>query len=202
MPCYMRLINKKTMNKLSYILILGFFAIVVILFASFQNRASKYDKPERFGFGKSATEAQIAAIDIDVRPDGQGLPDGQGTVSEGAAIYKVKCAVCHGATGREGPQDVLVGGPLESGFAFGESVELSRKKTIGNYWPYASTLYDYTYRAMPQNLPGSLKPDEVYGLVAFLLHENGIIEEDMVMNQTSLPQVEMPAERYFIGGEK
>ena len=176
-------------------------SLAIILLVSFQYQISQ-EKPERFGFGQVATTDQIKAVDIDVRPDGQGLPVGKGTVEEGAAVYQLKCAVCHGATGKEGPQDVLVGGTLEHGFAFAESVELSRKKTIGNYWPYASTLYDYTYRAMPQNLPGSLKADEVYGLVAFLLYENGIIEEDVVMNQTTLPQVEMPAEKYFVGGER
>ena len=124
------------------------------------------------------------------------------TVAEGAEIYKLKCAVCHGATGREGPQDVLVGKALDSAFPFAESVELAKQKTIGNYWPYASTIFDYTYRAMPQNLPGSLTPNEVYSLVAFLLFENEIIAEDAIMNQTTLPLVQMPAEKHFIGGIK
>ncbi len=159
-------------------------------------------QPERFGFGRTATPAEIKALDIDVRPDGQGLPAGEGTVAEGVEIYKMKCAVCHGATGKEGPQDVLVGEAASSPFRFAESVELARQKNIGNYWPYASTIFDYTYRAMPQNLPGSLTPDEVYSLVAFLLFKNEIISEETVMNQTTLPQVEMPAEKYFVGGIK
>jgi len=160
------------------------------------------EKPERFGFGKMPTEAEIKALDIDVRPDGKGLPVGEGTVAEGAKIYKMKCVVCHGATGKEGPQDVLVGDTASGPFRFAESVELARQKHIGNYWPYASTIFDYTYRAMPQNLPGSLTPDEVYSLVAFLLFENKIISEETVMNQTTLPQVQMPAEKYFVGGIK
>ncbi len=187
---------------------LSFLLLSTILFlGSFQQnpitkKGDTSQKPERFGFGRTPTAAEIKALDIDVRPDGQGLPEGEGTVAEGAQIYKMKCAVCHGATGKEGPQDVLVGKAANSNFRFAESVELARQKNIGNYWPYASTIFDYTYRAMPQNLPGSLTPNEVYSLVAFLLFKNEIISEEMVLNQTTLPQVQMPAEKYFIGGIK
>lgn len=139
-----------------------------------------------FGFGRPATEEEIAAWDIDVRPDGTGLPEGSGTVAEGAVIYAALCAECHGETGTEGPYQALVAqydpdnwpGPV---------------RAIGNYWPYASTIYDYTYRTMPWNEPKSLTPDEVYALTAWLLHQNGIVEEDAVMNAETLPQVEMPA---------
>ena len=96
----------------------------------------------------------------------------------------------------------MVGRTPQEGSPFAESVELARQKTIGNYWPYASTIFDYTYRSMPQNLPGSLTPDEVYSLVAFLLFQNEIIEEDAVMNQETLPQVKMPAEEYFVNPHK
>ena len=144
--------------------------------------------PASFGFGQPATEAEIAALDIDVRPDGAGLPPGRGTVAEGAAVYAAACAVCHGPTGREGPYDVLVGGDST----------WSEPHTIGNYWPYATTLYDYIHRAMPQLTPGSLTPDEVYSLVAFLLHANGLIPEDAVMNAETLPLVEMPARGRFV----
>jgi len=177
---------------------------IVFLFVSFQtiSTTKQMAKPELFGFGKTPTAEQISAWDIDVRPDGKGLPPGEGTAEEGRKIYKAKCAVCHGPTGKEGPQDVLVGDSFDDEFKFAESVELSRTKNIRNYWPYASTIFDYTYRAMPQTAPGSLTPDEVYSLVAFLLFENKIISEETVMNQTTLPQIEMPAEKFFVGGIK
>ena len=195
------------MKNLKYYFLSIFLLSATFFLGSFQQnpttkKGDTSEKPERFGFGRTATAAEIKALDIDVRPDGQGLPEGEGTVAEGAQIYKMKCAVCHGATGTEGPQDVLVGKAANSNFRFAESVELARQKNIGNYWPYASTIFDYTYRAMPQNLPGSLTPNEVYSLVAFLLFKNEIISEEMVMNQTTLPQVQMPAEKYFVGGIK
>ena len=126
------------------------------------------------------------------------MPEGEGTVAKGRTIYKMKCAACHGATGKEGPQDKLVGRTPSEGSLFAESVEMSQQKTIGNYWPYASTIFDYTYRSMPQIAPGSLTPNEVYSLVAFLLYQNEIIEEDAIMNQETLPKVKMPAEKYFV----
>ena len=195
------------MKNLKYYFLSIFLLSATFFLGSFQQnpttkKGDTSQKPERFGFGRTPTAAEIKALDIDVRPDGQGLPEGEGTVAEGAQIYKMKCAVCHGATGTEGPQDVLVGKVANSNFRFAESVELARQKNIGNYWPYASTIFDYTYRAMPQNLPGSLTPNEVYSLVAFLLFKNEIISEEMVMNQTTLPQVQMPAEKYFVGGIK
>lgn len=139
-----------------------------------------------FGFGRPATEEEIAAWDIDVRPDGTGLPEGSGSVAEGAEIYAALCAECHGETGTEGPYQALVA-PYDPDNWPGPV------RAIGNYWPYASTIYDYTYRTMPFNSPKSLTPDEVYALTAWLLHENGIVEEDAVMNAQTLPQVEMPA---------
>lgn len=154
--------------------------------------------PETFGFGREATPEEIQAWDIDVMPDGTGLPPGSGTVAQGAAIYATKCAACHGPTGAEGPNDRLVGREPRDGFPFGTDVELLGQRTIGTYWPYATTLYDYIYRAMPQNAPGSLTPEEVYSLTAFLLHANEIIPEDAVMTAETLPQVEMPARDRFV----
>lgn len=152
--------------------------------------------PKHFGFGRPATADEIKAWDIDVRPDGAGLPPGRGTVAQGAAIYAAKCAVCHGERGRDGPLDRLVGREPRTGFPFGRDPSL--EFTIGNYWPYATTLYDYTYRAMPWTLPGSLEPDEVYGLVAYLLFLNEIVPEGAVMDATTLPQVVMPARDRFV----
>jgi len=152
--------------------------------------------PLHFGFGRPATADEIKAWDIDVRPDGAGLPPGRGTVGQGAAIYAAKCAVCHGERGQNGPFDRLVGREPRAGFPFGRDPSL--EWTIGNYWPYATTLYDYTYRAMPWTLPGSLEPDEVYGLVAYLLFLNEIVPEGAVMDATTLPQVVMPARDRFV----
>lgn len=144
-----------------------------------------------FGLGCPASEGDIAIWNIDVSPDGQGLPPGQGTVKQGAELYAMKCAGCHGATGREGPNDVLVGGQ--------GSLRTSKPlKTIGSYWPYATTLYDYLRRAMPFTAPQSLKPDEIYALVAWLLYQNQIIAEDAIVDAHSLPKIEMPNRNGFI----
>jgi cytochrome c len=142
--------------------------------------------PARFGFGRPATADEIAAWDIDVRPDGQGLPPGRGLARDGVTIYAHRCAGCHGATGREPRQ----------GFPFGRDPTLVR--TVGNYWPYATTLYDYINRAMPLNAPGSLAPDEVYSLVAYLLWRNEIIADTAVIDARTLPRVVMPARDRFV----
>lgn len=154
--------------------------------------------PATFGFGRPATGDEIKAWDIDVMPDGTGLPPGSGTPSQGAVVYAGRCAVCHGKTGTEAPWPIprLVGREPRQGFPFGRDPRLVR--TIGNYWPYATTLYDYINRAMPVNAPGSLKPDEVYGLVAFLLWRNEIIGDTAVMNARTLPRVVMPAHDRFV----
>lgn len=152
--------------------------------------------PPSFGIGRTATAEEIAAWDIDVMPDGRGLPPGRGTVAQGASLYAVQCAACHGATGLEGPNDRLVGRNPGDDFGFARNPRL--RKTVGSYWPYATTLYDYIYRAMPQTAPGSLTPDEVYSLVAFLLYRNNIVAEDVVMDATTLPTIVMPARDRFV----
>jgi len=167
-------------------------------------RAQQQTPPARFGIGRPATPTEIAALDIDVGPDGQGLPPGRGTATEGAPIYAAKCASCHGKTGREGPNDVLVGRDPQGVFPSGKEVNVRR--TIGNYWPYATTVFDYIRRAMPTPAPGSLTDNEVYGLVAFLLAANEIIPADAVMDAATLPKVVMPAHDKFVvdprGGPK
>ena len=163
--------------------------------ASAQAPAREPAAPARYGIGRPATPAEIAAIDIDVRPDGRGLPAGRGTAAEGAPLYAAKCAACHGATGREGPNDVLVGRDSRPGFPFAQDPALPH--TIGNYWPYATTVFDYVRRAMPPTAPGSLTDDEVYALTAFLLRANEIITDEAVMDRATLPKVMMPAQKYF-----
>jgi cytochrome c len=170
--------------------------IAAALLATALAAAAGAQAPARYGIGRAATPAEIAARDIDVTPDGAGLPAGKGTAAGGAAIYASKCAQCHGKTGTEGPNDVLVGRAPGDGFPFSKDPKVPH--TIGNYWPYATTVFDYVRRAMPPTAPGSLTDDEVYALTAFLLHENQLIDADAVMDKTSLPKVEMPARKYFM----
>ena len=152
--------------------------------------------PPTFGIGRPATPAEIAALDIDVGPDGAGLPPGSGTAADGAPVYAARCAGCHGKTGKEGPNDVLVGRLPGDAFPFARDARAP--KTIGSYWPYATTVFDYIRRAMPPDAPGSLKDDEVYGLVAYLLSLNELIPADAVVDAVSLPKVKMPAHDHFV----
>jgi mono/diheme cytochrome c family protein len=144
-----------------------------------------------FGLGSPATDAEIRAWDIDVSPSGAGLPAGRGTAKEGAMVYAAKCASCHGATGIEGPAPRLVGGI--GSLATGDPI-----KTVGSYWPYATSVFDYVRRAMPFTAPQSLTPDETYAVVAWMLFQNGLIEEEAVMNEATLPKVEMPNRHGFV----
>jgi S-disulfanyl-L-cysteine oxidoreductase SoxD len=183
---------------------LALVACAVGLFVGSAHAQQRTQPPARFGIGRPATPEEIAVLDIDVRPDGQGLPAGRGTAADGGVTYAAKCAVCHGKTGKEGPNDVLVG--LEPRGVFPSGKETEARRTIGNYWPYATTVFDYIRRAMPTPAPGSLTDDEVYGLVAFLLAANEIIPADAVMDATTLPKVAMPARDKFVidprGGPK
>jgi S-disulfanyl-L-cysteine oxidoreductase SoxD len=151
---------------------------------------SAEDRAE-YGLGRLATEEDIRAWNIDVAPSGGGLPPGQGTVKQGAQVFATKCAACHGPTGTEGPKDRLVGG--QNTLATPKPI-----KTIGSYWPYATTLYDYIHRAMPFNAPQSLTPDETYSVIAWLLFQNKVIAEDAVIDAQSLPNIEMPNRNGFV----
>lgn len=174
----------------------GAVASVICLCAIAAPRAQTPQAPATFGIGRPATPAEIAAWDIDVRPDGVGLPPGRGTSHDGEPVYAARCAACHGKAGKEGPNDRLVGREPREGFPFGRDPQAIR--TIGNYWPYATTVFDYIRRAMPPNAPGSLKSDEIYGLTAYLLFLNELISADAVMDATSLPKVVMPARDRFV----
>jgi mono/diheme cytochrome c family protein len=146
--------------------------------------------PDRFGFGAEASAARVAQWDIDVKPDGDGLPEGRGTVAEGRTVYMTHCVACHGPTGTEGPNDVLVGTePWE---------DWPGSLTVGGYWPYATTLYDFIRKAMPQLTPGILTADEVYAVIAYVLNLNGVVPEDAVMDAETLPAVRMPARDRFV----
>jgi S-disulfanyl-L-cysteine oxidoreductase SoxD len=154
------------------------------------------DAPAHFGFGTPADSSLIARWNHDVRPDGVGLPPGRGSVAEGRLVFLSRCAACHGLTGREGPRDVLVGGDPWG------NTDPPKVKTIGNYWPYATTLFDYIGRAMPQNAPGSLSPDETYAVIAWLLASNRILGDSAVMDASSLPKVRMPARDRFVRDDR
>ena len=148
-------------------------------------------EPHEFHIGRIATDEEVRSWDIDVGPDGAGLPEGSGTVSDGAKVYARHCASCHGTMGLEGPMPQLVGGQ-------GTLASSQPVKTIGSYWPYATTLFDYINRAMPFTAPQSLATNDIYAVVAWLLFRNGLIDEDTVMNKETLPQVRMLRQRGFV----
>lgn len=143
--------------------------------------------------GQEATPEEIAAWDISVGPDGATLPPGGGNAQDGASVYEAKCLSCHGegGAGGEGLADPLVGGI--GSLASGQPV-----KTVGSYWPYATTLFDYVRRSMPFDAPMSLTDDEVYAVSAYILAENGIIGETDRMDAETLPAVQMPNKDGFI----
>jgi len=141
--------------------------------------------------GREVRPEEVAAWDISIPPDGSGLPPGSGTSMEGGAVYNVKCAGCHGVMRVKGPADPLVGG-------IGTLASKKPLKTVGSYWPYATTLFDYIRRAMPYNAPRSLSNDEAYAVSAYLLFLNGIIEPEMRLDAKTLPQVIMPNRDGFV----
>ena len=146
--------------------------------------ANQTGSAKNYGLGKTIQEVQIAAWNIDVAPSGAGLPPGKATARQGESIYKDKCASCHGNQGQGGVANRLVGG--------GALNTDKPIKTVGSYWPYATTVFDYTKRAMPHPLPQSLTNDEVYATTAYILYMNKIIGIDDEMNAKTLPLVKMP----------
>jgi len=142
-------------------------------------------------FGAAVSAEEIARWDISIPPSGAGLPAGSGTAKQGAAVYGAKCLACHGEKGAGKPADVLVGG-------IGSLATARPVRTVGSYWPYATTLFDYVRRAMPITNPLSLTDDEVYAVSAYVLFLNGIVAEDAVMNAQTLPQVKMPNRDGFV----
>jgi cytochrome c len=142
-------------------------------------------------FGRPATADDVAPWDISIPPDGRGLPPGSGTAKQGVAVYVAKCIACHGERGVGKPADALVGG-------IGTLATATPLKTVGSYWPYATTLFDYVRRAMPYDKPMSLSSDEVYAVSAYILSLNGIIPEDAAMDARTLPKVKMPNRDGFV----
>jgi mono/diheme cytochrome c family protein len=142
------------------------------------------------GLGKPITQSDLAEWDINILPDGTNLPPGSGKSADGAKIFAEKCALCHGDNGKGGRAARLVGGPPKA--------SLDGGKTIANYWPYATTLFDFIRRAMPFTQPRSLSDQEVYALTAYLLAENKLIGENDEINATTLPKVRMPNRDNFV----
>ena len=164
----------------------AFFVVVVLLCAIRAEAQSPY------GLGRPATPAEIAGWNIDVGGDGSNLPPGSGTVSHGNEVFDQQCAACHGAKGEGGVGDRLLGGQ-------GTLATPKLVRTVGSYWPYAPTLFDYIRRAMPQNAPQSLSNDDVYALSAYILSLNGLLPANATLDAKSLAAIKMPNRNMFVG---
>src|ERR1700675_3553405 len=145
-----------------------------------------------YGIGRSVTPAEIAGWNIDVDRDGNNLPPGSGTVSHGREVFDQQCAACHGAKGEGGIGDQLVGGQ-------GTLATPKPVRTVGSYWPYAPTLFDYIRRAMPQNAPQSLSTEDVYAVSAYILNLNALLAADATLDASTLSAIKMPNRSMFVG---
>ena len=145
-----------------------------------------------YGIGRAATPAEIAGWNIDIGRDGSGLPPGSGSVAHGRDVFAQQCAACHGEKGEGGVGDRLVGGQ-------GTLATPNPVRTVGSYWPYAPTLFDYIRRTIPQNAPGSLSSDDVYAVSAYILNLNSLVPDGASLDAKSLPGVKMPNRKMFVG---
>ena len=145
-----------------------------------------------YGIGRTATPAEIAGWNIDIDRDGSNLPPGSGSVSHGQEVFDQQCASCHGAKGEGGLGDRLVGGQ-------GTIATPKPVRTVGSFWPYAPTLFDYIRRAMPQNAPQSLDNDDVYAVSAYILNLNGLLAADATLDAKTLSAIKMPNRSMFVG---
>lgn len=145
----------------------------------------------KYKLGKPASEAEMKKLDQFVMPDGRGLPVGKGTAAQGKEVYERRCQKCHGASGTGGEESPLTGGK-------GSLATAKPLKTVGSFWPHATILYDYINRAMPFDNPGLLTPDQTYAVAALILHWNGIVGENEVVDQTSMPKIQMPNRDGFV----
>ena len=153
--------------------------------------AEAFAQSPTYSIGRTPTEEDTRALGIMVAPDGTGLPAGSGTAVEGKGVFTARCASCHGPRGEGGDGPALVGGK-------GTLATPTPKKTVGSYWPYATTVWDYVNRAMPFNQPGTLSHDEVYAVAAYVLFLNDIVGEEDVLNANSLPLIKMPNRDGFV----
>jgi cytochrome c len=154
-----------------------------------------WSQGSKYKLGRPATETEIRSTDQFIAPDGKGLPTGKGTAAEGRDIYSRRCARCHGAQGQGDEEGPLVGGK-------GTLATAKPLRTVGSFWPYATTIYDYVRRAMPFDNPGLLTADQTYAVTALILHMNGIIGEKDVMDASTLPKVKMPNRDGFIRDDR
>lgn len=151
-----------------------------------------FGQSPKYGVGRAPTQEELSSLDISVLNDGRGLPAGSGTAAQGKDVYSRRCTKCHGAEG-QGREE---GGPIAGGK--GSLTSPKPLKTVGSYWPYATTLFDYVRRAMPFDRPGTLSNEQVYQLTAHVLFLNGIVGENDVMDAKSLPKVQMPNRDGFV----
>jgi cytochrome c len=161
-------------------------ASLVVMQAAAQSKKPEVKAIKTYGIGRVAEPREIAGWDIDVRPDGQGLPDGKGSVKEGEAVYMGKCAACHGEFGESAGRWPLVAGGTGS-LASDDPV-----KTVGSYFPYLSSVFDYVRHAMPFGDAQSLTDDELYAVVAYLLFLNDVVDDKFVLSKQTFATVKMP----------
>lgn len=176
---------------------------VVCLSACSRERTAQAEPVRHYAIGRAATPAEVTAWSTEIGPDGAELPAGSGTVAAGAQIYALKCAGCHGAKGEgmEPAYPALIGrDPKGENFVFASDFHITR--TIGNYWPYATTVFDYVRRAMPLTQPGSLSNDDVYSLTAYLLAANQVIPMNSSLDAASLRAVKMPYVDRFVRDDR
>lgn len=164
-------------------------AVLAVIEVAFIARAQAQGP---YGIGREATPAEIAGWNIDIDRDGNNLPPGSGSVSRGRVVFEQQCASCHGAKGEGGVGDRLVGGK-------GSLATPKPVRTVGSYWPYAPTLFDYIRRAMPQNAPQSLSNQDVYAISAYILNLNGLLPADATLDARTLSAIEMPNRSMFVG---
>ena len=174
------------MSRSGICIAIGFAALIGLLFVL----SAPSQGPT--GIGSLASQADIVSRSITIFPDGTGLPKGESTARKGRKIYESRCAPCHGARGEGSPDFPQLAGGV------GSLKSKNPVPTVGSYWPYATTLWDYNRRAMPYFNPGSLNTDEIYSVTAFILYLNGIIGEDDVVNEITLPKINMPNRDGFI----
>src|ERR1700723_1327767 len=166
---------------------LGFAALIAVVGLPVHAQAQSH-----YGIGRTATDAEIAGWNIDVGGNGGNLPPGTGSVAHGREVFEQQCAACHGAKGEGGVGDRLVGGQ-------GTLATEKPVKTVGSYWPYAPTLFDYIRRAMPQNAPQSLSNEDVYAVSAYILNLNGLLAADATLDAKTLSAIKMPNRNMFVG---
>jgi S-disulfanyl-L-cysteine oxidoreductase SoxD len=170
------------MNRTALYIICAFTAVAI----------AALGQSQQYKLGRPATPEEVRELDISVAPDGTGLPKGRGTVAEGRRIYETLCANCHGDRGQGMLQyPALAGGQ-------GTLKSSNPIRTVGSYWPYATTVWDYIYRKMPYSRPGTLAPDQTYAVTAFVLYLNGIVDKEAELSETMLPRVKMPNRNGFV----